>query len=150
MPRRCEKSHPEIPEWVVRQLRAMSSCLDARAPCAAAPARVLSSLRMLLLLRLHGRACFTVGTKPCGVRAPGLSVGCWSALALCIHACTLTKECSTIWALTARCVHVRLLELARMTEIGSGVALDGCVQSLRARESERVGSSHLLQHNETR
>jgi hypothetical protein len=35
--------------------------------------------------------------------------------AICMHAYTLTRECSTVLALTACCMHIRLLELARMT-----------------------------------
>ena len=65
-------------------------------------------------------ACFTVGANPDGVLKPGsVSVGHWPALALWMGACTLTRECSAIWALTAHCVYVRLLELARMIEIVS-------------------------------
>jgi hypothetical protein len=74
-------------------------------------------------------AWFTMGDQPSGVGSPGLcSVRGWPALALCICACTLTRECSVIWALTACYVHVRLLELACMIEIGSA----GWVHSARA------------------
>ena len=78
----------------------------------------------VLLLRLHGRACawgrptacekearstarvprvdpsymlHHGGTKPGGAGAPGsASIGCWPALVLCMHACTLTRQCSAI------------------------------------------------------
>jgi hypothetical protein len=51
---------------------------------------------------------------PCSV-----SVGCWLVLMLFIRTCTLTRECSAVWTLTVHCVHIRLLELAHMTEIDS-------------------------------
>jgi hypothetical protein len=110
----------------------------------------------MLLLRLHGRvypwgppscmrereggsiahvplltpaACSTIGAKPGGAEAPSsASVGCWPTLAIFMCACTLSRECSAIWAVTAYCVHIRLLELACMTEIGSA----GWVRAARA------------------
>jgi hypothetical protein len=47
------------------------------------------------------------------------SVGCWPVLMLFIRTYTLTWEYSAVWALTAHCVHIRLLELAHMTEMDS-------------------------------
>jgi hypothetical protein len=63
-----------------------------------------------------------------------------------MRACTLTSECSVIWALTVRCVHVRLLELARMIEMGSTEWVRAARACLRVRAR---GEQHLLQHNET-
>jgi hypothetical protein len=87
------------------------------------------------------------GTKPGGAAPDSASVGLWPALALYMRACTLIKECSAIWTLTVRCVHIRLLKLARMIEIGSAqwvCALRVCPR-IRA-----CGEEHLLQHAETR
>ena len=68
----------------------------------------------------RGKACLPcVDPTTCctvGATSGGAGVGT-------LHACTLTRECLTIWALTTHCVYVRLLELARMTEIGSAA---GC------------------------
>jgi hypothetical protein len=65
-----------------------------------------------MLTRLHvtpwrGHAWWCRGTRFC--------VRLVLRFAICMHACTLIRECSTVLALTACCVHIRLLELARMT-----------------------------------
>jgi hypothetical protein len=64
----------------------------------------------------------------------------------CAHA-LLTRECLAIWALTSRCVHAWLLELARMTYIGSDV----WVRAARACPWVRAcGQQYLLQCTKTR
>jgi hypothetical protein len=96
---------------------------------------------------LHGRACVG-GTHPAACErekrayigltrlhtAPWGDAPCGAgtgALHACMH---FDQGGSAVWALTARYMHVRLLELAHMIEIGS-------VGWVRARKSEHVGSN---------
>jgi hypothetical protein len=149
---------------------------------AAAHARMLRTLRLLLLLsphvlrlRLHRRECVwgcpaTCERERVGAQrtyrvdpswmlhhgGPSLEVQGLLVLrplgagllwrSACVHA-LLTRECLAIWTLTARWVHARLLELARMTVIGS----IGWVRAARACPWVRArGQQHLLQRTKTR
>ena len=87
-------------------------------------------------------------TKPSGAGVSGSAIfGCWATLAFCMRVCTLTRGCSAIWTLIVNYVHVRLLELARMTEIGS---VGWVCAALACPRVKAHGEQHLLQHTKTR